>query len=43
MLYKLGQVFLHPACLDFGVESKLDSKMLVYHEMVKTAKVHPEP
>jgi hypothetical protein len=36
-------VFLHPACLDFGVESKLDSKMLVYHEMVKTAKVHPEP
>ena len=34
-----GEVFLHPACLDFGQETALDSKMIVYHEMVKTAKV----
>lgn len=35
-----GEVFLHPACLDAQNEANLDSKMLVYHEMVKTAKVY---
>jgi hypothetical protein len=40
LLTKTGEVFLHPACLDHGAETKLDSKMLVYHELVKTAKVY---
>ena len=35
-----GEVFMHPACLDATNEANLDSKMLVYHEMVKTAKVY---
>jgi hypothetical protein len=36
---RAGEVFLHPACLDAGQESALDSNILVYHEIVKTAKV----
>ena len=35
-----GEVFLHPACLDAGQETSLDSNILVYHEIVKTAKVY---
>jgi hypothetical protein len=34
-----GEVFLHPACLDAGQEASLDSNIIVYHEIVKTAKV----
>lgn len=37
---RTGEVFMHPACLDANNEANLDSKMLVYHEMVKTAKVY---
>jgi len=37
---RAGEVFLHPACLDATNEANLDSRMLVYHEMVKTAKVY---
>jgi hypothetical protein len=37
---RAGEVFLHPACLDAGQESALNSNILVYHEIVKTAKVY---
>jgi hypothetical protein len=36
-----GQVFLHPSCVDHQNEAALDSRMLVYYELVKTAKVLP--
>ena len=35
------QVFLHPSCVDHQNEATLDSRMLVYYELVKTAKVFP--
>lgn len=37
---RTGEVFLHPACLDAGQEASLDSNIIVYHEIVKTAKVY---
>jgi hypothetical protein len=37
----VGQVFLHPSCVDHQNEAALDSRMLVYYELVKTAKVSP--